>query len=160
MKKIISIVIVCLISFVFAASAFAAPEYTIKVGSIVSDTHADMIAMKKVFVPAIENGSKGKIKVELYPNAQLGGDRELCEAVQLGTIQMALPASSALAGFDKRIQVLDLPYLFTSRKAAFEALEKSEMFKEKGVSGEADQKANADGESPEMKIIKQKASKK
>ena len=123
MKKIISIVIVCLISFVFAASAFAAPEYTIKVGSIVSDTHADMIAMKKVFVPAIENGSKGRIKVELYPNAQLGGDRELCEAVQLGTIQMALPASSALAGFDKRIQVLDLPYLFTSRKAAFEALD-------------------------------------
>ncbi|WP_281678454.1 TRAP transporter substrate-binding protein, partial [Synergistes jonesii] len=63
------------------------------------------------------------IKVELYPNAQLGGDRELCEGVQMGTIQMALPASSALAGFDKRVQVLDLPYLFTSRKTAFEALD-------------------------------------
>ena len=41
----------------------------------------------------------------------------------MGTIQMALPASSALAGFDKRMQVLDLPYLFTSRKTAFEALD-------------------------------------
>lgn len=60
--------------------------------------------------------------MELYPNAQLGGDRELCEGVQMGTIQMALPASSALAGFDKRMQVLDL-YLFTSRKTAFEALD-------------------------------------
>jgi tripartite ATP-independent transporter DctP family solute receptor len=128
MKKVFFMVMICLAAAVFATSvspapASAAPEYTIKVGSIVSETHADMLSMKKVFVPEIEKGSKGRIKVELYPNAQLGGDRELCEGVQMGTIQMALPASSALAGFDKRIQVLDLPYLFTSRKTAFEALD-------------------------------------
>ena len=82
-----------------------------------------MLAMNKVFKPEVEKLSNGRIKVELYPNAQLGGDRELCEGVQMGTIQMALPASSVLAGFDKRVQVLDLPYLFTSRKTAFEALD-------------------------------------
>ena len=123
MKKSLVMVLATAIISVFCIPAFAAPEFTIKVGSIVSDTHADMLAMKKVFVPAVEKGSKGRIKVELYPNAQLGGDRELCEGVQMGTIQMALPASSALAGFDKRMQVLDLPYLFTSRKTAFEALD-------------------------------------
>lgn len=120
MKKLLIAVLFCMI---ITSTAFAAPEYVIKVGSIVSDTHADMLAMKKVFKPQVEKLSKGKIKVELYPNAQLGGDRELCEGVQLGTIQMALPATSALAGFDKRVQVLDLPYLFTSRKTAFEALD-------------------------------------
>lgn len=108
---------------VFAAPCFSAVEYTIKVGSIVSDTHADIVAMKEVFVPYIEKESGGRIKVELYPNALLGGDRELTESVQLGTVQVAIPASSALAGFDKRIQVLDLPYLFTSRETAFEALD-------------------------------------
>ena len=41
----------------------------------------------------------------------------------MGTIQMAIPSTSALAGFDKRIQVLDLPYLFTTREAAFEAVD-------------------------------------
>ena len=41
----------------------------------------------------------------------------------MGTIQMAIPSTSALAGFDKRIQVLDLPYLFTTRKAAFDAVD-------------------------------------
>ena len=123
MKKLLSVFMVILVVAVLAGTAFAAPEYTIKVGSIVSDTHPDMVTMKKVFAPQVEKESKGRIKVELYPNAQLGGDRELCEGVQMGTIQMALPASSALAGFDKRIQVLDLPYLFTSREAAFEALD-------------------------------------
>jgi tripartite ATP-independent transporter DctP family solute receptor len=123
MKKLFAVFMIIAATAVFAGAAFAAPEYTIKVGSIVSDTHPDMVTMKKVFAPQVEKESKGRIKVELYPNAQLGGDRELCEGVQMGTIQMALPASSALAGFDKRIQVLDLPYLFTSREAAFEALD-------------------------------------
>lgn len=120
-KKILSLLTFCVL---FAAtSAFAAPEYTIKVGSIVAETHPDIVVMKSTFVPYIEEKSEGRIKVELYPNAQLGGDRELSESVQMGTIQIALPATSALAGFDKRFQVLDLPFLFTTREAAFEALD-------------------------------------
>jgi tripartite ATP-independent transporter DctP family solute receptor len=106
-----------------AFSAGAATEYTIKVGSIVSDTHPDMVVMKSTFVPYVEGKSGGRIKVELYPNGQLGGDRELTESVQMGTLQIALPATSVLAGFDKRYQVLDLPFLFTTREAAFEALD-------------------------------------
>ena len=120
MKKLLAAVM--FITIMAASAAFAAPEYTIKVGYIGSDTHPTMQAMK-VFAKDVDAGSKGKIKVELYPNAQLGGDRELCEGVQMGTIQMAIPSTSALAGFDKRIQVLDLPYLFTTRKAAFDAVD-------------------------------------
>ena len=119
MKKILA-------AFVFVAvmagAAFADAEYTIKVGYVGSESHPTMQAMK-TFGDNVAKGSEGKIKVELYPNAQLGGDRELCEGVQMGTIQMAIPSTSALAGFDKRIQVLDLPYLFTTREAAFEAVD-------------------------------------
>ncbi|ANZ44292.1 DctP family TRAP transporter solute-binding subunit [Cloacibacillus porcorum] len=120
MKKLLAAV--TFMAIMAAGAAFAAPEYTIKVGYIGSDTHPTMQAMK-VFAKDVDAGSNGKIKVELYPNAQLGGDRELCEGVQMGTIQMAIPSTSALAGFDKRIQVLDLPYLFTTRKAAFDAVD-------------------------------------
>ena len=120
MKKLLAAV--TFMAIMAAGAAFAAPEYTIKVGYIGSDTHPTMQAMK-VFAKDVDAGSKGKIKVELYPNGQLGSDRELCEGVQMGTIQMAIPSTSALAGFDKRIQVLDLPYLFTTRKAAFDAVD-------------------------------------
>ena len=129
MRKLIALTV--FIAVMAAGAASAAPEYTIKVGYIGSETHPTMQAMK-TFAKDVEAGSKGKIKVELYPNAQLGGDRELCEGVQMGTIQMAIPSTSALAGFDKRIQVLDLPYLFTTRKAAFDA-----------VDGELGQKLNS-----------------
>jgi tripartite ATP-independent transporter DctP family solute receptor len=122
-KKIFGVFMVIAAMAVFASAAFAAPDYTIKVGYIGSDTHPTMKAMKDVFVKEIEQGSKGKIKVELYPNAQLGGDREMSEAVQMGTLTMAIPSTSALAGFDKRIQALDLPYLFTTRENAFKAVD-------------------------------------
>ena len=122
MKKLTFVAILTVLMALFCSAAFAA-EFTIRVGSIVSDTHADMITMRDVFKPMVEKESGGRIAVELYPNAQLGGDREMTEAVQLGTLHIAIPASSAMAGFDKRIQVLDLPYLFTSRETAFDALD-------------------------------------
>ncbi|MDR1508399.1 MAG: DctP family TRAP transporter solute-binding subunit [Synergistaceae bacterium] len=122
-QKFLSLLTACFILCITALSASAAVEYTIKVGSIVSDTHPDMVVMNSTFIPWVEGKSNGRIKVELYPNGQLGGDRELAESVQMGTLQIALPATSVLAGFDKRYQVLDLPFLFTTRDAAFEALD-------------------------------------
>lgn len=129
MKKILAAVMFMVIMAAGAASA--APEYKIKVAYISSESHPTAQAMTG-FAKDVDSASKGRIKVELYPNGQLGSDRELCEGVQMGTIQMAIPSTSALAGFDKRIQVLDLPYLFTTRKAAFDA-----------VDGELGQKLNS-----------------
>ena len=120
MKKILAAVMFMVIMAAGAASA--APEYKIKVAYISSESHPTAQAMTG-FAKDVDSASKGRIKVELYPNGQLGSDRELCEGVQMGTIQMVVSSTSALAGFDKRIQVLDLPYIFTTRKAAFDAVD-------------------------------------
>ena len=42
MKKFLSVFMVILVVAVFAGTAFAAPEYTIKVGYIGSDSHPTM----------------------------------------------------------------------------------------------------------------------
>lgn len=122
-KSMITVLLSFVLSVFFAHFAFAAPQYTIKVGTIVSETHPDYVTLRDVFKKKIEENSKGAIKVELYPNSQLGGDREMVESLQLGTLTMALPASAALAGFEKKFQVLDLPYLFKSKEVAFKALD-------------------------------------
>jgi tripartite ATP-independent transporter DctP family solute receptor len=119
---LVSALSACMLLFV--APVFAAKEeVVIKVGTIVSENHPDYICMRDVFKKNLEKKSGGRIKVELYPNAQLGGDREMSESVQMGTLQIALPATSAIAGFDKRFQVLDLPFLFKDKKTAFKALD-------------------------------------
>lgn len=107
---------------VLALPVFAA-DFTLKVGTIVSETHPDYIVMSTVFKPLVETNSKGKIAVEIYPNGQLGADREMSEAVQLGTLEICIPATAAVSGFDKRIQILDLPYLFVNEEQAFKALD-------------------------------------
>lgn len=71
----------------------------------------------------IESKTDGRIEVQIFPNAELGGDEELCESVAMGTIQMALPSTSVLTAYNERIGVLDMPYLFTDAQSAFDALD-------------------------------------
>lgn len=100
----------------------SAAEYTLKVGTVVSEQHVDYICMRDVFKKQVEEKSGGKIIVQIYPNAQLGGDREMIESVQLGTLEMCLPTPSCVAGFDKRFSVFESPYLFDNYEEAREAL--------------------------------------
>ena len=48
MKKLFAVFMIMAVVAVFAGTAFAAPEYTIKVGYIGSDSHPTMKAMKEV----------------------------------------------------------------------------------------------------------------
>lgn len=121
-KRWLSLSMAVMFLFFFAFSASAA-DYTIKVGTIQPESHPDCVLMREVFQKYVEENSGGRIKVELYPNAQMGGDREMAEAVQLGILQMALPVTSITASFEKSFNVVELPYLFTTRESAFEALD-------------------------------------
>ena len=120
--RFFGMILALVLSSVLAFPVFGA-EFTIKVGTIVSETHPDYIVMNSVFKPLVETNSKGRIAVELFPNGQLGDDREMTEAVQLGSIEICIQATGALASFDKRVQVLDLPYLFVNEEQAFKALD-------------------------------------
>ncbi|MCF4114136.1 MULTISPECIES: TRAP transporter substrate-binding protein [Dethiosulfovibrio] len=123
-KNIVKFLSTVALTAVMTTSAFAAkPKFVFKFGTIVPGTHADCIAANKVFKKSLEEGSNGRIKFELYPNAQLGGDREMVEACQLGVLDGCLPAGSTLVGFDKRFQMLALPYLFRDRETAFKSLD-------------------------------------
>ena len=82
-------------------------------------THKALLEFEK----EVEEKSDGRIDVQIYPNAELGGDEELCEAVAMGTIQMALPSTSVLTSYNEEIGVLDMPYLFKDSQSAFNALD-------------------------------------
>ncbi|HCL79666.1 MAG TPA: C4-dicarboxylate ABC transporter substrate-binding protein [Synergistaceae bacterium] len=106
-----------------AAGVAGAEQYVLKIGSITNETHPYYVAFQKVFVPYIEKEAQGRIKVEFYFNAQLGGDREMVEMCQFGALSMDCATPSTLSGFDKRFQVLGLPYLFPDKATAFKALD-------------------------------------
>lgn len=57
--------------------------------------------------------TNGRVKPKLYPSAELYKDADAVQALTLGTLELATPASSVLASLDPGIRALDLPYLIT-----------------------------------------------
>ncbi|WGG46511.1 DctP family TRAP transporter solute-binding subunit [Rossellomorea sp. DA94] len=97
--------------------------YTIRIAHLVPEEQSSHVAAV-TFKEKLEKESDGRIKVELYPNGQLyGSDREAIEAVQLGNIEMTIPAVAPLASFNEKFLVFDLPFLFNSNEAAYKALD-------------------------------------
>jgi C4-dicarboxylate-binding protein DctP len=57
--------------------------------------------------------TKGKVKVEVYPNSQLYKDKEEMEALQLGAVQMLAPSLAKFGPLGvKEFEVFDLPFIF------------------------------------------------
>lgn len=73
------------------------------------------------FKEYLEEKTNGQVSVEVYPNAQLGGDRQAVEGVSVGTIEIAVAASAVMSGYDPKFGVLDLPYIFKNREATYKA---------------------------------------
>lgn len=80
-------------------------------------------AAATVFKSIVEGKTNGRIKVEIYPNRQLGEDREVVEAVQSGMIEIAFTSDGALGAFVPEIQVLGIPYLFPDSVTAWKVLD-------------------------------------
>jgi tripartite ATP-independent transporter DctP family solute receptor len=75
-----------------------------------------------LFKQIVEIETRGAVEVQVFPAGQLGGEREMTEAVKFGTIQMTM-ISGALANFYKEYQVLDIPYLFSSPPVAWKVMD-------------------------------------
>lgn len=56
--------------------------------------------------------SGGRMKIEIFPNEQLGNEKELLESLQLGYLAMTKTSSAPLEGFVTKIRIFGIPYLF------------------------------------------------
>ena len=94
------------------------------------------------FKELAEERTKGRVKVELYPNSQLYKDKEEMEALQLGSVQMLAPSLAKFGPLGvKEFEVFDLPFIFKDQ-AAFRAVTDgpvgADLFKKlepKGIKG-------------------------
>lgn len=101
-----------------SAAAFAQQPIVIKF-SHVAAADAPKGKAAEHFKKLAEEGTRGRVKVELYPNSMLYKDKEEMEALQLGAVQMLAPAPGKFGPLGvKEFEVLDLPYLFDSMAMA------------------------------------------
>jgi C4-dicarboxylate-binding protein DctP len=122
-------------------SAFAQAPIVIKFSHVVAiDTPKGQAAER--FKALAEKNTKGRVKVEVYPNSQLYKDKEELEALQLGAVQMLAPSLAKFGPLGaKEFEVFDLPYIFPNKQALYNVTEgpigKSLMAKlePKGITG-------------------------
>ena len=107
----------------------AAKERVIRAGIGLNDKHPQYLALVK-FKEIVEKETNGSIKVETYHSSQLGDDRAMMEALQLGTQQMTIPSTAPIANFVPEFSVYDIPFIFPSEEVADKVLLESDVAKE------------------------------
>lgn len=81
--------------------------------------HKAMVKMGK----DLEEISGGKMKVEIYPNQQLGTERQCLELLQIGSLDMTKVSSGVLESFAPKMSVFGVPFLFRDREQLFRVLD-------------------------------------
>ncbi|MEY4749786.1 MAG: hypothetical protein RIQ60_2000 [Pseudomonadota bacterium] len=64
------------------------------------------------FCDDMERGTAGRYKCQQFPSSALGGEREMIEAVQLGTLDLVNTSTGPLGNFVPEVKVVDIPFLF------------------------------------------------
>ncbi len=75
------------------------------------------------FGKLVEERTKGRVKVEIYPGGQMGAERELFEALMMGTLEMSPLSTGVIASFSRESGVWDLPYIFRDSGHAYRVLD-------------------------------------
>ncbi|HZI84865.1 MAG TPA: TRAP transporter substrate-binding protein [Casimicrobiaceae bacterium] len=100
------------LALALAAPAAAQQPIVIKFSHVVAvDTPKGKGAER--FKQLAEERTKGRVKVEIYPNSSLFKDGEEMEALQLGSVQILAPSLAKFGPLGVRdFEVFDLPYIF------------------------------------------------
>lgn len=56
--------------------------------------------------------SGGTMRMDVYPSGQLGGERELMELLQIGSLAMTKVSTSPMEGFVPAMKIFNVPYVF------------------------------------------------
>jgi len=104
--------VVCIAALALVAPAQAQQPIVVKFSHVVAvDTPKGKGAER--FKQLAEERSKGRVKVEVYPNSSLFKDGEEMEALQLGSVHLLAPSLAKFGPLGVRdFEVFDLPYVF------------------------------------------------
>jgi tripartite ATP-independent transporter DctP family solute receptor len=122
MKKLLSMVIAASFTVGIAAPAAMAADKVMKCGIV---TNKDRSLSKGLveFGKILEKETGGSIKVQVFTDGVLGGDRQTLEGLQMGTIHCTSVSTGPIAAFVPQFDVFDLPFLFKDKATAFKVVD-------------------------------------
>jgi tripartite ATP-independent transporter DctP family solute receptor len=92
-------------------AGIAQAQTTIKIGyPTAANSHYGVGST--VFCDEITKGTQGRYRCQQFPASALGGEREMIEAVQLGTLDVVNTSTGPVGNFVPEMKIVDIPFLF------------------------------------------------
>jgi tripartite ATP-independent transporter DctP family solute receptor len=125
MKKTLAKILAgALLATAAAITTVSAAEIELKIAWLTSDSATDPYAIAaRAFKTELEEALPGRVEVSLFPNRQLGDDKEILEGLQFGTIDLGVITNAVVANLEPTYQLVDLPFLFGNAEQAHMVLD-------------------------------------
>lgn len=77
----------------------------------------------RAFAETIAERSGGAFEIALRPAGALGGERDVIEGLQIGTVELAISSTGPIGNFVPEVYALDFPFLFDDYASAHAVLD-------------------------------------
>lgn len=105
-----------------AASSTSGKKVSIRVSIGNAMDHPQAIGLQAM-ADYVSKQSNGNIELKVFPNSQLGAERESVEQVKNGTLEMATAEFGPITTFQKKWKVMDIPWMFDTYDQAWAAMD-------------------------------------
>lgn len=120
LKKFFVLILTLAMSLVFVVSALAAGATVFKAGHSATNMEPYQLGLE-AFGKKLNELTNGKFEVKVFPNCQLGSEKEMTEGLFLGNVDIATSATTVVANFVPEFVLYDLPYLFNNSEHFYKA---------------------------------------
>ena len=107
-------IVTVLLCFLIFGCTSDSNEVEIKLGHGLDTEHPVHKAME-FMAKDLTARSNGTMTITLYPNQQLGSERQTLELLQIGSVGMTKVSAAVLENFAPNVKVVSLPYVFQSK---------------------------------------------
>lgn len=116
------VLLLLLVAGLVGSGCTSEDQTVIKLGHGLDVTHPVHKAMERMATRVAET-SDGQMRIDIYPNEQLGTQRQCLELLQIGVLDMTKVSSSVMESFADPYKVFGLPYVFTDDEHRFAVME-------------------------------------
>lgn len=121
-KSIFFFGVVLLVCFFFESCKYDSSVRLIRLGHGLDISHSVHQAMINADTH-LKEISNGQMRLQIYPNQQLGSERECLELLQIGSLDMTKVSGAVLENFAPKLKIFSLPFLFDNKNHLFKVLD-------------------------------------
>lgn len=133
-RLLISLTTVCLCMMVGCSSGNTLTSETatkenplvLKLPHNMNEQHTVHIAISG-FADNVFERTEGRVRIDIYPNAQLGSENEILEQLMAGIIPITKVSAPALATYNEGYHTFGLPYIFDDEEHYYRVMDSDMM---------------------------------